>query len=454
VAAALGLELRERDDSPESAERVRARLAEKAQQAIAAAAAAGPVLVHLGDAGVDDRSRALLALAAAAEPEAGPWMLVAELGEEEGEPPPLRLAPLDAAGVDAVARSMLGRAVPPAWARALADATGGVPRLVVEAVRAAAARAGVDRADRVPVAEVLGDGGLADVLGRRVAALSAPARALVEALAVWRRPGSITDLSAVAGLEVEEAYAEAAALAARGMALAADGGLYTLPSREHARAVEESLAPARKTALHRAALRRLEARPDPRARARHLVVVGPAADAAQALLEAAAACRGEGDLGGALAFLEEAARLGRGPERTDAQLAFAELAVVVSRYDDALEAAGAAAAARDAGRRRRAQLLSARALGRSGRLDEATRQLERLIETEDGGGSSGSAGRGAEGPLNDEDARGMLARLHVQRGAFREALAVAGTPEGEPPPTGAVSAGRAARLEAAGLAAL
>jgi transcriptional regulator with GAF, ATPase, and Fis domain len=166
--------------------------------------------------------------------------------------------------------------------------------------------------------------------------------------------------------------------------------------------------------------------------------VGPPAEAASALAAAASACRAAGDLAGAFAFLEEGCRVARGAERSEALLGLAELGVVLARYDEALEAAGAAAAARDPTRRRRAQLLSARALGRSGRLDEAIRQVARALEAEGG----------------DEEARGMLARLQVQRGAFREASEAAGDPAEEPPVTGAVSAGRASRLEACGLAAL
>src|SRR6185295_13615860 len=125
-----------------------------------------------------------------------------------------------------------------------------------------------------------------------------------------------------------------------------------------------------------------------------------------ASLAAAASARREGDLPGALAHFADAARQARGEARLDAQLAFAELAVGLSQYDAALDAAKPALAA-DAPRRRRALLASARALSRRGDLDEAQVRLEELLAADP----------------EDEDARGALARLAVSRGKNPEALA-------------------------------
>jgi transcriptional regulator with GAF, ATPase, and Fis domain len=454
--------------------------AEQVAKAVARLAADRPVVVHLADAEHDERSAALVALLLAGEAPGG-WLVVAERGEggdtfastgstgaladasglvgagdggaapSEGPTSTLLavpLSPLSADGVAALVSGMLGRDETPSllrFAHGLARATGGVPRLVVEAVRAASGRAGVTEVESLAIDEIAGGGAFDEVVRRRVAALGAGARILCEALSVWCQAQSdapVADLAALAGLEGASADVELGALAAKAL-VDLRGGRVGFPSSAHAQAIYTSVPAARRQALHRAARARLEASPSPPlgAVARHAAAAGRGGDAAALAIDAARLARELGDLRGAYEHAADAARLGDGALAIDALLLQAELGAVLGRYDEALTAARKAAATRDGSRRRRAEQVVARVLARRGDLDGAAQVLTRVVAE-------------AAAEAADEECLGQLARLDVARAKYAEALAVVGAPEVEPPTVGPVTRGRAERLEATGLAAL
>ncbi len=169
--------------------------------------AGGPSAVLVDDADrLDGPSREVLAgLAARAREGLVPLLLVLAFRTAPGEEDPLaerllaggparrvELRPLEPAAVGRVAASMLGRPdLPPAWANALAEASGGLPGRLVEIVRA------LVRAGRVgPGAPLPGDprealAGLGETAASRAARLAAEwdrlgpaARAVLAALGV------------------------------------------------------------------------------------------------------------------------------------------------------------------------------------------------------------------------------------------------------------------------------
>ncbi len=353
----------------------------------------------------------------------------------------LAVAPLDAADVADLAASMLGRPVRESWARELARACGGLPGLAVDVVRAAAQLEGAARAEEVAPGELLGragEQGLSALVRRRAAALPEELAAVLEGAAVLGARAPVAGVAATLGSRAPAVYSAAAELVARGFA-ELEGDDLVLPGPIHAAAIDEAIPSARRRALHRAALRWREGQPvDASARARHLAVTGPAERAARAALDAAqaAAARGRGDE--ALAWAERAAASAPADLASLAHAVWSERAAAVGSYTDAIAAAQRAARARDEAVRRRAHLALARAQQMMGELDAAEATLTRLRE---------------EHP-DDDEAAAVAARLLIARAGYREAAEVAGDPAAAPAPAGPMSAARAMRLEAAGLARL
>ncbi len=396
------------------------------------------VLLHLDDAN-DERSRSLASYLAAA-PLAGVLVLLevaddvtAPVGAEE-----LCIAPLAVREVAELVAGMLGRPARTAWVASLAHAAGGVPRLVVDAVRAAAAQRGLGQVEEQAPEQLLGGASaLGALLAARLAGCTASTRAVVEVVALLGGTADAQEVAAVLEVSVAEVHAASGAIEPAGLGVIV-GDALALGSRLHAPLVVASLPRTRRRALALRALALLESRPDtdPRRLAPHLLVCGPAARARAGCRAAAQAAREDGEVAEAVGWLAEGARLGD----LEAGVLQAEMLVGAARYEEARAVASAYSARRGCPRplARRAALVDARARQRAGDLDGAARGLLRLTTGDD---------------AVAEAARGALARVELARGRLVEAARVAGDPAAEPPQAGALPAGRAARLEAAGLAA-
>jgi transcriptional regulator with GAF, ATPase, and Fis domain/tetratricopeptide (TPR) repeat protein len=415
---------------------------------LARRAGAGPFAIALAGDVADPRARALADALLAGAGAAGACAIIFVAGEAEPDHGGARdrdvaripIPPLSPADVRRLAASMLGRDPGDRWASALAESTGGIPRLIVEVVRAAAADAGVEGAASTSPRGILagaGDQALAELIVRRVSALDASRAAVLEALAVLGGRATGERVAATTGDDVIATYAAIAHLAARGF-VTVDGDDVRLPSPVHQSAIEDALPEARAKALHRAALKSLGDGGDPVERARHLAVTGPARAAADACVDAAHALERAGRVDAAVDHLLRATATATGTVLAEINAELAERAASVGRYDVAVEAAEAAARTRDPDRRRRATLALARAQQKRGDLAAAERVLEQLVA----------------GSPDDERATGSYARLLVSRARYAEAAQIAGAPERDAPVDGALPDGRALRLEAAGLARL
>ena len=376
--------------------------------ALAALADAAAVL-HVARV-AEPRAEELLTLAAHGA--AAPSTVVAEV--EEGALPALagdgvvrlRLPPLDGPAVARLAASMLGD-LEATFAAAVQRASGGNPRLAVEIVRAASARAAQAGAAR-PSANDVGslDGqDLAALVADALARLPPPARRLADALAVVGRAATVAELAAL--LDDDAAASWAAALAARAAGvvdLDERTGRLRFPSPAHADAAYAALPPRRRLGLHRRALARTP--PDAAVdRARHRVAVG-APDAAEAATAAGQELIAGGRLRAALAMLDDAVRLGRGRTRLRAEILFGQARLSMGDYRGALAAlAPVEAAADEPDLRRDATVAAARALQRAGELDAAEARLRPLLASSD-------------------EARGLYGRILVGRGDFARAAEV------------------------------
>ncbi|HUS63006.1 MAG TPA: sigma 54-interacting transcriptional regulator [Kofleriaceae bacterium] len=381
---------------------------------------AAPAVLHLDlGAGVDGHAAELLALAAHGALE--PSLLVAEVPPGEGEGRggsrlagapagavvDVRLDALDRAAVAELVASMLG-APAPELGRAVHRASAGEPRLCVELVRGACARARPGEQPTAADLAALDGADLGALLDGAMKRLSVEARHAVEALAVLGRGATVGELAALCDAPPPAVLGALRSAAASGL-VALDAGLAAFPSRAHAAQAYATVTPARRRALHRRALAQAEAGGDGAAdRARHLAVLGPPAAVAAAWLEA-------GEQALARDQLEEAAHafsaaLGGGaPVVARARLRLCETLTRRAEYPAALLAVAPLEASADAAERAQAGLAAARALQRAGDHAAAEARLRPLV--------------GASAAL-DAEVRGLLGRVLLARGAYAEAVAV------------------------------
>jgi transcriptional regulator with GAF, ATPase, and Fis domain len=370
-------------------------------------------------------------------------LIVPDPGDDAGLAPGVLDVAVPALAGDEVAAlvtGMVGRAVDRAWTDALARKCAGLPRFVVEAVRAAATAAGPDHIEERAPDELIGDGGndaLAALVVQRVAALPAAIAGVAEAVAVCGGEATVEELGVVLDLDETDVLGRIRELRRTGLLDELGNDRFALPSRLHSRAIHEAIPEARCKALHRQALAWVEAGPaNPVARARHLRITGPVKAAAQACGEAAALLRARGRTRAALAHSRAAAGLASGKAAARAHVDLATDATTIGEYGEAIAAAERAARSRDKQIRADARLALARAWQKSGDYDSAEAALRRLASDDDAA----------------EEARGAYARLLVTRGQHQQASDAAGEPETEKPRKGPLTRGRALRLEAATLA--
>jgi transcriptional regulator with GAF, ATPase, and Fis domain len=428
--------------APRVADRARAvgqftdRLLALAERAAAGRADDRRIILVVDAAADDERAVAVERAAAAGHPvtRSGRVLIVRPVDAEVGAAPSagdLVVAPLSEAEVGELVAAAVGRPVAGDWVARLAEVSGGLPRLVMEAVRAAG-----DAVGKVDPGELFGAGDrrFDDLVVRRVAGLEPAASQLVEALAVLGGSATSPALAAVVGRGDDDLAAALDLVAPIGLVRWRSGEL-ALPSAAHARAIAGALPAARSKALHRRAVAWLDDRGAGAVElAPHLVVTGPAARAVAAAREAARELAGRGLVRRAHELLSRAADQASGAAVAEVGVELAELEIELGDYSAAIDHAGAAARARRAGVKRRARLAAARAHKKAGDSDAAERALARLRDSHP----------------TDPEVAAAYASLLIGRGRWSEAAELAG----EPATTGPLGPGDAGLLEAAGLAAL
>jgi len=380
--------------------------------------ARAPSVLHLDlGEGLDPIDRQLVALAAHGA--AAPSLLVIEAPADSGleareRVERIALRPLDEAAVGALCASMLGQG-DARFARAVHRASGGEPRRAVEIVRSAAARA---RPGALPgPTDVAGLDG-ADVgalVARALAALEPGARAAAEALAVIGRPASVAEIAALLDGAAPPAFSALRAAAAAGVVEWGEREVH-FPSRAHASAAYRACAPRRRRELHQRALEALGRSAFDRAR--HLAVVGAPAQAAEAALAAGEEAARAHDLERADAALVTAVKLGRGAVERRARLELAEVRTERADYAGALKVLAPVERQRDAALKAEAQVAGARALQRAGDHRAAEARLRAVVHALARGVPTGLS------PAVAAEARGLLGRVLLARGAYAEAAEV------------------------------
>ncbi|MGE3140524.1 MAG: AAA family ATPase [Thermoleophilia bacterium] len=293
----------------------------------------------------------------------------------------VRPAPLSRAATGALLAREMADAPEEPFGDAVHDGSAGNPLLVRELARAAAENGLRGRAGEAEAVTALAAGGLAEDVGRRLAALGPGAGALARAVAVLGEGAPLRDLAALSGLGQDDAVVAADRLVAARILDGATRGFVHPVVREATRA---GTPPAERAALHARAARLVAARGRPAEVAVHLLQAEPAGDpwVAGVLREAAAAAAAEGAGEVAIAQLRRALdEPAPGGDRPGILLKLAELEAAAGdpaapeRLDAALAAGidGDAAARAHAARAR--LLLLRDPPGAVAELETATREV-------------------------------------------------------------------------------
>ena len=239
------------------------------------------------------------------EPGAGDLLLDqlrATQGLERVEPPGL-----SPAGVDVLARTVLGEQVDGAFSQACHAVTGGTPFYVAELLRALAQDGVTGIATNVQAIEGLTPRTVVDATLARLGRLPPEARSVAEAAALLEPSAELRWIAALTGLDIEAVAVAADALLALGLLQSVAPCRFEHPILRSA--VESEISPARRGGLHLRAARLLASAEMPADDvAMHLMQTPPVGEPwiAAALRRAAAQASARGAPAGAVTYLQRA----------------------------------------------------------------------------------------------------------------------------------------------------
>jgi DNA-binding CsgD family transcriptional regulator len=215
--------------------------------------------------------------------------------------------PLSVAGVDDLARTVLGDQVELAFSEACHAVTGGTPFYVAELLRALRQDRVAGTGADVRALDGLTPRAVVDATLARLGRLSAEARTVAEAVALLEPSAELRWIAALTGLDGDVVADEADALLELGLLRSVAPCRFAHPILRSA--VESEIAPARRGRLHRTAARLLATAGMPvDAVAAHLMQTPPLGEPwiVSALAQAARHARARGAPAGAVAYLERA----------------------------------------------------------------------------------------------------------------------------------------------------
>ncbi len=285
----------------------------------------------------------------------------------------IEMGPLSDAEAELLCRSMSARAPTGEWVRRAAELTQSLPGALIELMRAAST---LDPLHERPPDVLLHDDGLTKALLSRVRTLSRDAAALLELLAVAAAPMSYEQAARLIEASERDVACWVQELANAGFVRFASGRIQCA-SATYAQQIDAHLPTARRKALHRKALigaTSLSASE----RAKHLLVVGPTAEASKACLIAIEEERAAGRLDEALALCMASQAVMRGQNISKHAVAAAEVALRTGDYELAEQFATKAQRSRSPELRLRALEALARCAQHRGDVEESVALLRVL----------------------------------------------------------------------------
>lgn len=254
---------------------------------------------------IEDLPAALILGARQVEPGADDALLErlrATQGLKQVEPAPLSLA-----GVDGLARTILGDQVEPAFSEACRTVTGGIPFYIAELLRALRQDRVVGTTADVGAIEGLTPRAVIDVTLARLGRLPTEARTVAEAVALLEPSAELRWIAALRGLDVDIVAGAADSLLELGLLRSVAPCHFAHPILRAA--VQSEIAPARRGRLHHGAARILaDAGMPVDAVAAHLMQTPPLGEPwiVSALWRAARHASARGAPAGAVAYLQRA----------------------------------------------------------------------------------------------------------------------------------------------------
>ena len=296
---------------------------------------------------------------------------------------------LSPAGVDALARAILGEQVDGAFSRACHAVSGGTPFYVAELLRALAKDGVAGIATDVQAIEGLTPRAVVDATLARLGRLAPDARSVAEAAALLEPSAELRWIAALTDLGIEAVEVAADALLALGLLRGVAPCRFEHPILRSA--VESEISPARRGGLHLRAARLLASAEMPAdSTAAHLMQTPPLGEPwiASTLRRAAAQASARGAPAGAVAYLQRAlderptaherrallVDIGKAESQTGSPQAAGHLREALALAEHPDEAAAVA-------------LWLGQALHHSGALDEAYETLSEIVDRSDGGGT-------------------------------------------------------------------
>ena len=358
-----------------------------------------------------DETRALPPLVVAARP--GPQIdqIVAEVEHAER----VELDELGVGDVERLVAALAGRPLPD-LAQRIRSHAGGLPGYVEEVTRTILER-GTEATDgALPLPT-----GLESAVVERVGRLARDERQVLEVLAVMGRVGSWEQVStALNDLDRETFLRSARRLCSAGYLVEGEGLAFSFHSNAVCKAVEASCSTRRRRSLHAlfselfAPAGELLPRGEPLVTAaRHALGAhsrgAAAARAVELVLAAATQLKGDGAATAATELLEPALALAEGAPLRRLRLSLAEARATVGEYDEAVSLLESAAAAEEGAAKGAVLVKAGGVLERQGAYDRAARCLAQALELDL---SNQASAEGLE----------VLARVHLARGAFAEAI--------------------------------
>jgi serine/threonine protein kinase/tetratricopeptide (TPR) repeat protein len=287
----------------------------------------------------------------------------------------ISLSALSAEQTTELCQSLSPHPVPESWTDAVHRLSQGLPGRICEFMQAAAS---LDPHFSETPDALLVNGSFSASLLRRVSTLTPLATDLLEALAVAQRPLASSDLMNILDVESSSLARASQELVLAGL-LHYEGDHLRCASRHYATVIDEALPAARRRSLHRRALSQAGDSLPLFDRARHLQIVGPAAQAGRIALEAIdERCRA-GRHDQALRLCLASARQMSGKAASLHAARTAEVALTTGDYQLATESAEKARRSRDTSIQRRAANALARCAQHRGDMEEATALLSSLV---------------------------------------------------------------------------
>ncbi len=290
-------------------------------------------------------------------------------------PQSIRLGPLSLQACMRLCHSLALGSLTDTWAKRACELSQQMPGRLLALMRTAASV--TPRYEDSPDT-LFHDDALSQSLIAQVSRLPKLGGQVMEMLAVAGRPLPWSVLATLMRVDSKALGQPSQELITAGLVVVHDGNVACV-SQQHGKVIDAHLSGARRRALHRRLLQHEVASLSPAQHARHLLIVGPATEAAKTSLAAIESLMGSGRLQEAKALCVDSATVMRGKTSSHHAALAAEVALLVGDYDMAEPYAEKAKRSRTAAIRHRGMRALAKCAQHRGDSQAATQVLRAIV---------------------------------------------------------------------------